>query len=227
MHTGQQLARGLADEVPIAEWKARISPFEAEMDERDVYVSAKAACLEMIKSGTTGFMEACAHPAYLEATVAAIEVSGLRANLTRSTMDVEQPYSPVPPPLRMSAAQNLAETRRMIARWHGVAGGRISAWCGWRHIYDVSAPLLVDLARLAREHGVGLHGHLSAGHEGGNTLDMLQVVRLAATVHKEVRRDATVITATQALRMGTLEGARACLWDDVGMLAPARKRTSS
>ena len=300
VHTCQQLARGLADEVPVSEWLARIVPFEGEMDETDVHVSVQAACLEMIKSGTTGFMEACANSLHIDAAASAMEESGLRANLTRSTMDLQQADYTVPSPFLMSTEEHLAATRRMIERWHGAANGRLSAWCGWRHKYDTSGELLIALVKLAREYGVGLHGHLSTRHYGevedldrlgvlgpeflfahairytaremeliarydvkidhnpgasmhgaygsgvagqfpemlkkgicvglgcdaacsGNFLDMVQAIRLAATLHKEVRQDATVISAAEALFMGTANGARACQWKDVGVLAPGKK----
>jgi 5-methylthioadenosine/S-adenosylhomocysteine deaminase len=300
VHSCQQLARGIADDVPVAEWLARVVPFESEMDERDVHVSVQAACIEMIKSGTTGFMEACANPLHLEAAATAMEASGMRVNLTRSTMDLQQRDWTVPHPFLMSTERHLAETTDMIRRWNGAAGGRISAWCGWRHKYDTSNDLLRALVNLAREHGVGLHGHLSTRYYGeledldrlgvlgpefllahairytareleliarydvkidhnpgasmhgaygsavagqfpemlekgicvglgcdaapsGNFLDMLQTIRLAATLHKEVRQDACIISAAQALHMGTADGARACGWKDVGTLAVGKK----
>jgi 5-methylthioadenosine/S-adenosylhomocysteine deaminase len=300
VHTCQQLARGLADEVPVSEWLARIVPFEAEMDETDVHVSVQAACIEMIKSGTTGFMEACANPLHIDAAATAMEASGLRVNLTRSTMDLQQKDWTVPHPFLMSTEKHIAETTAMIRRWNGAASGRMSAWCGWRHRYDTSGDLLIALVKLAREHGVGLHGHLSTRHYGevddldrlgvlgpdfllahairytarelelikrydvkidhnpgasmhgaygsavagqfpemldrdicvglgcdaapsGNFLDMIEAVRLAATLHKEVRQNASLITASKALFMGTTDGARACGWKDVGVIAPGKK----
>jgi len=300
VHTCQQLARGLADDVPVSEWLARIVPFESEMDEEDVNVSVKAACIEMIKSGTTGFMEACANAQYIDAAAQAMEVSGLRANLTRSTMDLQQVDYTVPESLLMKTDQQLTDTKAMIRQWNGAGNGRLSAWCGWRHKYDTSDELMVAIVKLAREYGVGLHGHLSTRHFGelqdldrlgvlgpefllahairytaheldliahydikidhnpgasmhgaygssvagkfpemlekgicvglgcdaaasGNFLDMTQAVRMAASLHKEVRQDATVISAKQALYMGTTNGARACQWKDVGILAVGMK----
>jgi len=48
------------------------------------------------------------------------------------------------------------------------------------------------------------------GAASNNNLDMWEEMRLAATLHKGATRDATVVRATQALRMATIEGAR-CL----------------
>jgi 5-methylthioadenosine/S-adenosylhomocysteine deaminase len=52
---------------------------------------------------------------------------------------------------------------------------------------------------------------------------MFNVMRLAATLHKEGRVDPTVIPAATALAMGTQNGARACQWDDLGHLTPGAR----
>lgn len=54
--------------------------------------------------------------------------------------------------------------------------------------------------------------NLALGTDGavsGNDLDMWIALRLAATIHKAVTLDATVVTTHQALAMATLNGARA------------------
>jgi 5-methylthioadenosine/S-adenosylhomocysteine deaminase len=171
VHTCQQLSRGLADEVDADEWMRRIVWFEAVMTEEDVGASARAACLEMIKAGTTSFVEACANPLYVDAVGEAIHDSGLRGILTRSTIEKSEGswnWS-LPGPLIMDAAENLAATRRMIEKWNGSANGRILAWCGWRHLANLSDQLIRNLVGLAREYGVGLHGHVGVQDYGETT----------------------------------------------------------
>ena len=51
---------------------------------------------------------------------------------------------------------------------------------------------------------VGTDGAIS-----GNDLDMWMALRLAATLHRGARLDATAVTTAQALRMVTLDGAAA------------------
>ena len=56
-HTCQQLLRGRpADEYPMV-WTRFLVPFESNLLPEDSYVSAKMACLEMIKNGTTSFAD--------------------------------------------------------------------------------------------------------------------------------------------------------------------------
>jgi 5-methylthioadenosine/S-adenosylhomocysteine deaminase len=295
IHTCQQMARGLADDINVLDWLTRIVAVEGAMDEDDVSVSVKAACLEMIKSGTTGFIEACGNPYFADAMGEAVLESGLRGVMTRSTMELAEPDWSAPDPFLMDAESNLKATRELIEKWHGRGNGRISAWTGWRQQWNLSDELLVAVVGLAREYGVGLHGHLATrrfgqielldrlgvlgpdmvfahsirytardrqliklngvninhnpaasmhgaygsapmgcfpemveeginvclgcdGAANGNTLDMFQVMRLAATLHKEMRLDPLAISPEQAFAMATRNGARAAMWPDGGEL---------
>jgi 5-methylthioadenosine/S-adenosylhomocysteine deaminase len=200
VHTCQQLSRGLADEVDADEWMRRIVWFEAVMTEEDVRASARAACLEMIKAGTTSFVEACANPLYVDAVGEAIRDSGLRGILTRSTIeksDGSWNWS-LPAPLIMDAGENLAATRRMIEKWNGAASGRIMAWCGWRHLANLSDQLIRDLVGLAREYEVGLHGHVAVQDYGETTyldnLGLLGPDLLFAHGFRTTGRDVELIT---------------------------------
>lgn len=299
VHTCQQLGRGLADDMPVLEWLTKIVSLEDEMGPDEVRVSVELACLEMIKSGTTAFIEACANPNFMDIVGEAVAASGLRAALTRSTMQEQEPDWRAPRGFLMSHEANLAATRELLDRWNGAADGRIAAWCGWRQQWNLSDELLVDLVKMMREYGVGLHGHLATrrygqiefldrlgvlgpdmvfahairftererdliahydvkinhnpaasmhgaygsavagsfpelhdrgvcvclgcdGAANGNTLDMWQITRLAATLHKEVRQEATVISAPEALRMATVNGARALQRSDLGTIEPGQ-----
>jgi 5-methylthioadenosine/S-adenosylhomocysteine deaminase len=297
VHACQQLARGLADDVGVLDWLSRIVAFEASMDEQDVYASVKAACLEMIRGGTTSFVEGCANPFYVDAAAQAVVDSGMRGVITRSTMEIQEPDWKTPDPFLMDAATNLKATGDMIDRWNGAAGGRIAARASWRQQWNLTDDLLVKLVKLARARGVGVAAHLSTRRYGqiehldrlgvlgpdmlfahairytgreldlmaqydvkidhnpgasmhgaygsamagqypemlargicvglgcdsaanSNTLDMFNIMRLAASLHKEARVDPTVIPAASALAMGTQMGGRACQRDDLGHLAP-------
>ena len=46
-----------------------------------------------------------------------------------------------------------------------------------------------------------------------NNSDMFEVMKTAALLHKGVNRDPTLLPAEQVLRMATIEGAKALLWD--------------
>lgn len=58
----------------------------------------------------------------------------------------------------------------------------------------------------------------------GRFLDMVRVMYLAACAHKDAYADPMKMGAARALEMATIDGARACLWDDeIGSLEVGKK----
>lgn len=82
-HTAQSLLRGLAEEMDLHDWLcSAIWPLEASFAGTDGYIAAKLTMAEMLKSGTTTFLEAMlTHRAGWDNVVRAVEESGMRACL--------------------------------------------------------------------------------------------------------------------------------------------------
>ena len=58
----------------------------------------------------------------------------------------------------------------------------------------------------------------------GRFLDMVRVMYLAACAHRDQFADATIMGSYKALEMATIEGARACLWDnEIGSLEVGKR----
>ena len=57
-----------------------------------------------------------------------------------------------------------------------------------------------------------------------NTADMFEVMKIAALLHKGVNRNPTVLSAGQILKMATIKGAKALMWDkEIGSIEPNKK----
>ena len=85
MHTGQQLLKGaVLDELPMI-WTRIMLPFESTLTPDKMRLSAGLAALEMIKNGTTGFVDAGSY--YMEEAARVYVGSGLRGALSHSSMD--------------------------------------------------------------------------------------------------------------------------------------------
>ena len=85
MHTGQQLLKGkILDALPMI-WTRIMLPFESTLTPEKMELSAELAALEMIKSGTTSFVDAGSY--FMESAADVYLQSGLRGLLSTSTMD--------------------------------------------------------------------------------------------------------------------------------------------
>lgn len=85
-HLGQSILRGLAEDVPLHSWLCdAIWPLEAFYDDQDGYIAARVTIAEMLKSGTTCFLEALLTPrSGFDNAARAVEDMGIRACLVRS-----------------------------------------------------------------------------------------------------------------------------------------------
>jgi len=82
-HLAQSLLRGLAEDLPLHSWLCdAIWPLEANYEGEDGYVAAKLTIAEMLKSGTTCFLEAMlTHRSGFENVARAVEEMGIRGCL--------------------------------------------------------------------------------------------------------------------------------------------------
>jgi cytosine/adenosine deaminase-related metal-dependent hydrolase len=84
-HLAQSLLRGLAEDLNLHSWLCdAIWPLEANYAESDGYVAALLTIAEMLKTGTTCFLEAMlTHRSGVDNVVRAIKETGIRACLVR------------------------------------------------------------------------------------------------------------------------------------------------
>jgi 5-methylthioadenosine/S-adenosylhomocysteine deaminase len=157
-HLVQTLFRGQADDMELLDWlQQRILPLEAAHDAESVHASAMLGIGELLRGGTTAIIDmATVH--HTDSVFAAIATTGIRAMCGKVMMDTGPG---VPPGLLEETAESIAESLRLLERWHGQEGGRIQyAFCP-RFAVTCSDALLREVAALARQHGVHVHTHAS------------------------------------------------------------------
>ena len=148
-HASMTLFRGYGDDLPLMTWlEDYIWPVEAQMTAHDVYVGARLACLEMLRSGTTCFLDMYMHP--LE-TAKAVEEMGLRAHLSYTLFD------------QGNAERAELDRRRSYEYFDRFKefSDRITFTLGPHAIYTVSGEQLQFCHQFAVEHNVKIHLHLS------------------------------------------------------------------
>ncbi|KAL6893782.1 hypothetical protein ACP4OV_007880 [Aristida adscensionis] len=156
VHTSQQLAKGIADDVDLMTFlHERIWPYESHMTE-DSYASTLLCGIELIHSGVTCFAEAGGQ--FVSEMARAVELLGLRACLTKSTMDCGDG---LPPNWSCSTDDCIQSQKELYEKHHNTADGRIRIWFGSRQIMNVTDRLLVETRDAAQKLDTGIHMHVA------------------------------------------------------------------
>jgi 5-methylthioadenosine/S-adenosylhomocysteine deaminase len=110
----------------------------------------------MIKSGTTAFADSGGlhMPKVVEATVE----SGMRAAITRSTMDMG---AFIPDSMKDTADTAIKKIEQLYDSYHGAGEGRISIWFAIRQVMTCSPELIRMVGEKAKEYQTGIHAHLA------------------------------------------------------------------
>jgi len=157
VHTSQQLARGLADDVDLLTWlRDRIWPYESQLTEEDCYISTLLTGIELIRSGVTTFCEAGGQ--HVDAIGCATEALGLRAMLCRSTMDIP---TGLPASWDSTKRESLDQQIEHFWRWQNEAENRIRVCLGLRTIFNCSDDLILGTRDLAAELGIRINMHVA------------------------------------------------------------------
>ncbi len=157
--TGEPLTRGLVPDDSgwrqnVFDWLVPIHMAYSEADER---LSGQMAALEMLRTGTTCFLEA-GTIRYLDAVVDGLTAIGIRGRVGQWAWDFspeDQSYSAA---ATDGAIRLLADE---IARYPAAAGARIAAWPVLIGHMTCSGALWQAGKALADAHGLGVAAHMS------------------------------------------------------------------
>lgn len=83
-HASMTLMRGVSEDAPLKEWLDRVWRIEAFLDHDSIYWGTKLAILEMLKTGTTSYLDMYW---MADQSVRAAEEMGIRACLTYNFLD--------------------------------------------------------------------------------------------------------------------------------------------
>ena len=156
--TGEPLTRGyVPDDTPFEEnvfqWLCPLYSVYTAAEER---LSAQLASVEMLKSGTTAFLEAGTIRFTDEVMDGLVEV-GIRGRIGKWIWDLP----PEPDVYRSDTDAAIAALNDTIERFAGAAGGRLGAWSMVVGHTTCSDPLWRAAREAADHHGVGLNFHMS------------------------------------------------------------------
>lgn len=155
IHTSQQLLRGrLLDEKPII-WKRVNVPFESRLTEETSELSAGLAALEMIRCGTTAFVDAGGR--FPEVFAEVYEAAGMRGRLTVFTND--NPFAPAS--LRAASPAEGVERLRKLKSFLDGRSGMIRPMYSVTVATAVSEEMYRSVLLAAIEDGVPFETHMN------------------------------------------------------------------
>ncbi len=151
-HAAMTLFRGMADDLPLMDWLTKyIFPAEIRfVDAEFVRVGTQLACLEMIKGGTTTFVDMYFHPLEIAAVV---EECGLRAVIGAAVIEQESGYT-----RDFTDAMNKAED--FIEQWQD-KNPRITPAIAAHAAYTIGPENLQIVRARANALGVPISMHVS------------------------------------------------------------------
>lgn len=175
-HAAMTLLRGVADDLALMDWLNNyIFPAEVEfVDPEFVRVGTELACWEMIRGGTTTFVDMY----YFPDTIAdVVDHCGLRALISATVIDQRSPDAE-------DAADSIRKGGDFIQRWQG-RNSRITPIFGPHSDYTLDADELRATREAALHYGVPISIHLSESpyevkyaeeHYGTTSIKMLDSI---------------------------------------------------
>lgn len=156
--TGEPLTRGyVPDDTPFEEnvfvWLCPLYSVFTEAEER---LSARLAAVEMLKSGTTTFLEA-GTIRFLDAVIDGLGEVGIRGRVGSWIWDLP----PEPDVYRRDTDTAIARLQDQLADHAVETGELLGTWSTLVGHTTCSDPLWLAARELATEHGVGMSFHMS------------------------------------------------------------------
>jgi 5-methylthioadenosine/S-adenosylhomocysteine deaminase len=166
VHVTQQLGRGLADGCDIAvHLLERLYGYESEVLHEDAYWAALCAQLEMIRAGTTCFLDPGSY--FPEQTAKAIGDSGMRGIVARTAVDIHKTaIGELPQKMFRETRQDaVAKSEEVVKKLQGAHDGRVRAWFSLRLPVACSNQLIKDIKALADRYDTGLITHCNESRD--------------------------------------------------------------
>jgi 5-methylthioadenosine/S-adenosylhomocysteine deaminase len=151
-HAAMTLLRGVADDLRLLDWLNNyIFPAEVEfVDAEFVRIGTELACWEMIRGGTTTFVDMYYYP---DVVAQVVESCGMRALVSATVIDQRSPDAE-------NAADSLKKGMAFVDNWKG-RNDRIMPIFGPHANYTLNVEQLVATRAAANDAGIPISIHMS------------------------------------------------------------------
>jgi len=149
-HAGMSILRGHADDLPLQEWlENKMWPMEGQFTASTVHAGASLAILEMLKTGTTCFVDMYDH---MDTVAEVVEEAGIRAVLCRGVIGLCS---------EEEQKRKLVEATTFASKWNGQADGRITTMMSPHAPYTCPPEYIRKIVEKAHELDLPIHIHMS------------------------------------------------------------------
>lgn len=149
-HVGMSLLRGYADDLPLQQWlEDKMWPLEAQFTADHVKWGAYLSIVEMIRTGTTTFVDMYDH---MDQVAQAVQDSGMRARLCRGMIGFCS---------EEERQAKLREATQFARNWHNQADGRITVMMSPHAPYTCTPDFINQILERAHELDLPMHIHMS------------------------------------------------------------------
>jgi len=149
-HAAMSLLRGVGGDLALQDWlQNHMWPMEAKFTGDDVYWGTALSAVEMIKSGTTTFVDMYDH---MNRVAEVVEMSGMRASLTRGVIGLCS---------EEVQRAKLADAIGFAKDWHGAADGRINVMISPHAPYTCPPDYITKFVQAAHDLDLPMHTHMS------------------------------------------------------------------
>ncbi|MFW6410272.1 MAG: amidohydrolase [Halanaerobiales bacterium] len=146
-HSAMSLVRGYADDLPLQQWlEDKIWPFEAKLSPEDIYWGSLLAIIEMLKTGTTTFVDMYFE---IDKIAEAVALSGIRSVLSEGLIE------------DVDGIDGLKKAELNIFKAREIGEDRITGMLAPHAPYTCSPPYLQKIIARAEELNVPLNIHVA------------------------------------------------------------------
>lgn len=149
-HAGMSLLRSYADDLPLQQWlEDKMWPLEAQFTADHVKWGTYLSLIEMIRTGTTTFVDMYDH---MDEVAKAVDASGMRARLCRGMIGLCA---------EEERQAKLRDATLFAKEWHNQADGRITVMMAPHSPYTCTPDFIMQIMEIADELSLPLHIHMS------------------------------------------------------------------
>jgi 5-methylthioadenosine/S-adenosylhomocysteine deaminase len=149
-HAAMSLLRGYADDLPLKEWlETKMWPMEGQFNSDTVRWGTSLAVVEMLKSGTTCFVDMYDH---MDTVAQVVEKAGIRAVLARGVIGLCP---------EEEQKRKLIEAARFAKEWYMQAEGRITTMMSPHAPYTCPPDYISSIIDQAAQLKLPVHIHMS------------------------------------------------------------------